>query len=110
MKRLFLNILFASWAMMSFALSPDDYIWREPSVNSSESMPLGGGDIGMNVWVENGDILFYISRTGSYDENNTLLKQGRFRIKTIPSIFEGSSHFKQNLSLNDGVRSEEHNV
>ena len=59
---------------------PEDYEWRTPSKNSSESMPCGGGDIGMNVWVENGDVLFYLSRSGSFDENNTLLKQGRFRI------------------------------
>ena len=26
----------------------------------------GGGDIGMNVWVENDDVLFYLSRSGSF--------------------------------------------
>ena len=31
------------------------------------SMPVGGGDIGMNVWAEDGDVLFYISRSGAYD-------------------------------------------
>ena len=44
-------------------------------------MPCGGGDIGMNVWVEEGDVLFYLSRSGTFDENNCLLKQGRFRIR-----------------------------
>ena len=34
---------------------PATYGWTTPSKNSSESMPCGGGDIGMNVWVENGD-------------------------------------------------------
>ena len=65
-------------------------------------MPLGGGDIGMNVWVEDGDILFYLSRTGAYDENNTLLKQGRFRVSTTPSLFSNSADFTQTLNLNDG--------
>ena len=32
----------------------DNYnqVWNTQSNNSSESMPLGGGDIGLNVWVE----------------------------------------------------------
>ena len=34
----------------------EDYIWTSPSKNSSESMPCGGNSIGMNVWVENGDL------------------------------------------------------
>ncbi|WP_302821982.1 DUF5703 domain-containing protein, partial [Parabacteroides goldsteinii] len=36
--------------------------WEQPSLNASESMPLGGGDIGCNVWVESGDILFYMQK------------------------------------------------
>lgn len=64
-------------------------------------MPCGGGDIGMNVWVENGDILFYFSRSGTFDENNTLLKQGRVRIKLSPNPFDGDI-FSQELKLEDG--------
>jgi len=41
-------------------------------------MPLVGGDIGCNVWVENGDILLYLQRSGSLDENSEYLKMGRF--------------------------------
>ena len=36
--------------------------------------------MGMNVWVEGGDLLFYISQSGWFDENNTLLKAGRWRL------------------------------
>ena len=45
----------------------EDYniIWTEQSINSSESMPLVGGDMACNVWVEKGDILFYLQRSGS---------------------------------------------
>ena len=52
---------------------PANFVWNTQSKNSSESMPCGGGDIGMNVWVEKGDILFYVSKSGCFDENNTLL-------------------------------------
>jgi hypothetical protein len=63
-------------------------------------MPCGGGDIGMNVWVEDGDVLFYLSRSGCFDENNTLLKLGRFRIH-LSKPFALSS-FRQQLVLKDG--------
>ena len=79
---------------------PADYVWTSPSKNSSESMPCGGGDIGMNVWVEHGDLLFYLSRSGCFDENNTLLKQGRFRISLSPAL--DSLSFRQILHLNEG--------
>ena len=39
---------------------PKDIVWKTQSCNSSESMPCGGHDIGMNIWVENGDLLFYV--------------------------------------------------
>ena len=33
-------------------------VWDSPSKNSSGSMPIGNGDIGLNTWVEeNGDLL-----------------------------------------------------
>lgn len=33
-----------------------DVVWTKPGVNgSADSMPLGGGDIGMNTWYENGE-------------------------------------------------------
>ena len=63
-------------------------------------MPCGGGDVGMNVWVEQGDVLFYLSRSGCFDENNTLLKLGRFRIHLSKPL--RLSSFRQQLVLRDG--------
>ncbi len=77
-------------------------VWYTPSQNSSESMPCGGGDIGLNVWVEKGDLLFYISRSGTFDENNTMLKQGRVRLRLSPNPFINASDFRQELHLKDG--------
>ena len=79
-----------------------DFTWESPSRNSSQSMPCGGGDVGMNVWVENGDVLFYVAKSGAFDENNTLLKQGRFRIRLTPNPFLEATDFKQTLKVNDG--------
>ncbi len=82
----------------------DNYniIWKSPSIDASESMPLVGGDIGCNVWVENGDILLYLQRSGSFDENSEYLKMGRFRITLIPNPFEDHISFRQELKLADG--------
>lgn len=86
---------------LSKAIEPD-FVWNSPSENSSGSMPCGGGDIGLNVWVENGDLFFYIARSGTFDENNTMLKQGRVRVKLTPNPFLNAKDFKQSLKLNDG--------
>lgn len=80
---------------------PADYIWTTQSKNSSESMPCGGHDIGMNVWVENGDLMFYLSKSGLFDENNTLLKAGRIRLHIEGNPF--GKDFSQRLCLDDGA-------
>ncbi len=77
-------------------------VWNQPGKNSSESMPCGGGDIGLNVWVEKGEVFFYMAQSGSFDENNALLKQGRVRIQLSPNPFAGGS-FKQELLLKEGA-------
>ncbi len=76
-------------------------LWRTQSTGSDESMPCGGGDIGLNVWTENDDILFYITRSGSFDENNTLLKLGRVRLRLTPNPFT-EHNFRQELRLKEG--------
>ena len=85
---------FKGWAQ------PPVYEWTTPSRNASESMPCGGGDVGMNVWVEQGDVLFYLSRSGCFDENNTLLKLGRFRIHLSRPL--NMQTFRQQLVLSEG--------
>jgi hypothetical protein len=77
-------------------------VWNTQSTNSSESMPLGGGDIGLNVWVEKGDLYFYFSRSGTFDEHNTLLKLGRVKVTLTPNPFKNNEGFKQELVLKDG--------
>jgi len=62
-------------------------VWTSQSTASRESMPVGGGDIGLNVWVENGDLLFYIDRSGNIDENDQQLKSGRVRVRFDRSPF-----------------------
>ncbi len=82
-------------------MSSYNVVWNSPSKDFTGSMPIGNGDIGLNVWVEkNGDVLFLIGKTDSYDENASLLKLGKIRICFTPNPFTSNSNFKQNLNLN----------
>lgn len=83
------------------SLSDYNPIWNTSSKGSHESMPCGGGSIGMNVWVENGELYFYFSRSGTFDANNGFLKGGRVKIHLTPNPFE-SGDFRQELKLEDG--------
>jgi hypothetical protein len=105
-KHLILYLLvFALLASGAASAAPDisqyRLVWDTPSANSAESMPCGGGDIGLNVWVENGDILFYLSRSGAFDENNEMLKLGRIRLRLSTDI-TAANDFRQVLQLDKG--------
>lgn len=83
-------------------LTTYNVLWTSQSKDSSESMPCGGGDTGMNVWVENGDLLCYVQRSGCFDENNQYLKLGRLRIHLDPNPFTPDASFRQELNLRQG--------
>jgi len=77
--------------------------WESPSLDGRGSMPLGNGDIGLNVWAEaSGDILFYIGKTDAWDDNGRLLKLGRVRVSLRPNPFGPGSAFRQELRLRQG--------
>jgi len=85
------------------SLDPYTFTWRTPSTDSSGSMPLGNGETGVNLWVEeSGDILFYISRTDAWSENARLLKLGRIRIHLDPPLTTAEG-FRQTLDLRRGM-------
>ena len=98
------------WAMTAFCCaagsgSVDDYnvVWDSAGKSSSDSMPLGNGDIALNVWVEQaGDLLFYISKTDAWSGTGQLLKLGKVRIKIAPNPFKEGLPFKQTLQLSKG--------
>ena len=78
-------------------------VWDSPSETPAGSMPIGNGEVGLNVWVEaNGDLVFYISRTDAWSECNRLLKLGRIRIHLSPGPLIKGATFRQELKLRDG--------
>lgn len=100
------------WAVGLLVLSsaawgagPERYevTWDSPSEDARGSMPLGNGDISLNVWAEpSGDLLFYIGKTDSWDDNGRLLKVGRLRVRFAPNPLAAAGPFRQTLRLRDG--------
>ncbi|HEX7411340.1 MAG TPA: DUF5703 domain-containing protein [Bacteroidales bacterium] len=77
--------------------------WTTPSNETSGTMPLGNGDIALNVWAEeSGNICFYISKTDAWEENGRLLKIGKVKVNISPNPFQDKTTFIQTLNLSDG--------
>ncbi|MDP4273091.1 MAG: DUF5703 domain-containing protein [Bacteroidota bacterium] len=116
-KKFILLPFFICWSILSFAgngsgqkyslannlwksLSTYNVEWDSLGRNSSYSMPLGNGDIALNVWTErNGDILFYISKSDAWNEVDNLVKIGRVRVSLFPNPFASGASVKQILYL-----------
>jgi len=94
----------ASDADVARAADPLDacnVVWETPSKDHNGSMPIGNGETGLNLWVEpGGDLVFLISRTDSWDENERLCKVGRVRVKFTPTL--AGADFRQTLKLRQG--------
>ncbi|RYX81994.1 hypothetical protein EON83_21445 [bacterium] len=89
------------------SLTPYNVVWQSAGEDSKGSMPLGNGDIGLNVWVEEGgDLLFYISKTDAWGDDvfgsRGLPKVGRVRVKFASNPFRLGLPFRQILRLEDG--------
>src|SRR5690242_11669428 len=120
MKKLFAFIVLQACITTAYCqdITPllDKYnvAWNEPGPTSYQSMPIGNGDIGLNVWAEpNGDILFYISKTDAWGaetldrgpwmaEGGVLMKLGLMRISFQPNTFKAGDNFSQVLKLREG--------
>jgi alpha-L-fucosidase 2 len=81
--------------------------WDVPGPSALQSMPIGNGDIGLNVWVEEGgDMLFYIGKTDAWGENvhdsRGLMKLGTVRVSLDPRPLGPGKPFHQVLRLHQG--------
>ncbi len=79
--------------------------WNTAGTNYDQSMPIGNGDIGLNVWVEqSGDLVFYIGKTDAWNDDVTsdsgLMKVGGVRVSLNPR--PAVNPFLQVLKLRTG--------
>jgi len=103
MNRLVILSLLLTRVALAGNLDQYNVVWDAPSADARGSMPIGNGDIGLNVWVEpSGDLVFFIGKTDAWDENMRLLKLGRIRVKFTP-VLTVTNGFRQELKLRDGV-------
>lgn len=88
---------------MTERLESYQVIWNSPSQDASGSMPLGNGDLAANVWVDPaGDVLLLLAKSDAWDENSSLLKLGRIRLKLHPTPDLSHEPFEQVLRLAQG--------
>ena len=67
--------------------------------DAMQSLPLGNGDVGANVWVcAEGDVHLLISKTDAWSELNRLLKLAHIVIKLEPSPFLNSADFELSIA------------
>jgi hypothetical protein len=87
------------------SVSDYDVVWTSPSEDAAGSMPIGNGEVVLNVWVERvtGDLLFYIARGDALSEISRILKLGRVRVHFSDSPWRTARDFRQHLRLRDGV-------
>lgn len=98
---LFLPFMVLNAQQVKDIIEKSDVLWNSPSKKSIESMILGNGDIGTNIWAEkSGDIYIYVGKTDSWDEYSRLAKVGLVKIHIIPNPFE--EKFSQRLDLYNG--------
>jgi len=96
-------VLSGASAQSGDPLDAYNVVWETPSKDHNGSMPIGNGDIGMNVWVDRtGDLWLLLSKTDAWSENARLLKLGRVRVRLTPNPFVEGAPFRQTLRLRQG--------
>lgn len=84
-------------------LAAHNVVWDSPSQDMHGSMPIGNGDLAANFWVEpSGDLVFYLSKSDSWDADQELLKLGRVRIRLDKPFVRDGRPFRQELYLARG--------
>jgi hypothetical protein len=81
----------------------NDVTWQALGSNENDSMPIGNGDLALNVWTEqNGDIVLLAAKADAWSENGQLLKLGRVRVRLAPNPFAAPATLTQTLKLETG--------
>ncbi len=105
MRRGLVSWLLAFAGGVVLAAGPGEQVnWTTLGKDHRDSMPIGNGDVGLNVWTEpNGDVVMLVAKTDAWSENGELLKLGRVRLRLDPNPFAGAAGFRQTLDARRGV-------
>lgn len=101
MKSAILAVVFGLVAVLTSAAPAEmgsyNVVWESQSRGSADSMPLSGHNLGLNVWVENHDLLVLVGSPNALDENGLQVKLGLVRLHFEPVVF--AQGFRQELRL-----------
>jgi hypothetical protein len=78
----------------------DDVVWTTPSKAPTDSMPLAGRNLALNVWVQDGDLLILVGGPDALDEKGMQVKLGLIRVRFDKPVFE--KDFRQVLHVATG--------
>ncbi|MDD3666485.1 MAG: DUF5703 domain-containing protein, partial [Bacteroidales bacterium] len=68
------------------------------------SLPLGNGDVTLNVWVSRtGELCLLVGKADAYDENSSLLKPGLLRIGFLPAPFQSDTNIQLTFHPDESV-------
>src|ERR1039457_4473413 len=101
-----LLLIFATTVLVvgeNYSPAADDVTWNSLGTNENDSMPIGNGDLAVNVWTEqNGDLVLLVAKSDAWTEHGKLVKLGRVRVHITPNPFADAADFRQTLRLEDG--------
>ena len=88
-----------------------EQVWTDAPTSVTESMPLGNGRLGVNVWADTADTLWLLlSHVDALDENTNLDKLGRVKIEAVLSelgssglLLSRSQAFRQEMHLSNAT-------
>lgn len=81
-------------------VSEFDYVFQGQMESSLQSIPIGNGDMGANVWMQDNALYLLLSKSDSFNEWCELLKLGLIKITADCGAFQ---NVKFTLSLYHGV-------
>jgi len=69
--------------------------------NAMQSVPIGNGDLGANVWADAEGLSLLLSKTDAWSELHRLLKTGLLKLRLTPNPFHSGTRWR--LSYQEGV-------
>ncbi|MGN1442349.1 MAG: DUF5703 domain-containing protein, partial [Acutalibacteraceae bacterium] len=78
-----------------------DFRYKGLMRNAMQSIPIGNGDLGANIWADENVVCVLLSKTDAFSRLHRLLKTGYIRLKFPKGVLNENLNF--HLVLNEGI-------
>lgn len=82
-------------------ISKYDFKYKGLMKSAMQSIPLGNGDLGANIWADENSVSILLSKTDAFSRLHRLLKTGYIRLKFPKGVLNENLCF--HLVLNEGI-------